>query len=63
MMDAGLLTEEELKRLDEEARAISQEAADFADSSPLPDPDGLYKHVYAQENEHGRLFLDGREDR
>lgn len=63
MMDAGLLTEEELKRMDEEARAISQEAADFADTSPLPGPEALYKHVYAQENPHGRLFFDGREGR
>ncbi|MCY3611359.1 MAG: pyruvate dehydrogenase (acetyl-transferring) E1 component subunit alpha [Gemmatimonadetes bacterium] len=61
LMDAGLLTQEELEALDAEARALSDEAADFADASPLPDPLTLYDHVYAEINQHGRLFLDGRE--
>ena len=60
MMEAGLLTQEELETIDAEARAISDDAADFADSSPIPDPSTLYDHVYAEINEHGRLFLDGR---
>ncbi len=60
MMEAGLLTQEELEAIDEKARAICEDAADFADASPLPDPSTLYDHVYAEINEHGRLFLDGR---
>jgi len=61
MMEAELLTQEELEAIDEEARATCEDAADFADASPVPDPSTLYDHVYAEINEHGRLFLDGRE--
>ena len=60
MMGAGLLTQTELEGIDTEARAVCEDAAEFADASPLPDPSTLYDHVYAEINEHGRLFLDGR---
>ena len=60
MMKAGLLAQEELAAIDAEARAVCEDAADFADASPLPDPSTLYDHVYAEINPHGRLFLDGR---
>jgi pyruvate dehydrogenase E1 component alpha subunit len=60
MMDAGLLTDGELKEMDAEARRISEEAAEFAENSPFPGPEELYENVYAEINEHGRLFLDGR---
>ncbi|MDE2754417.1 MAG: thiamine pyrophosphate-dependent enzyme, partial [Gemmatimonadota bacterium] len=60
MMNAGLLTQAELEAMDADARAASEDAADFADASPLPDPSTLYDHVYAEINPHGRLFLDGR---
>lgn len=60
MMNADLLTQAELEGMDAEARAASEDAADFADASPLPDPSTLYDHVYAEINPHGRLFLDGR---
>ncbi len=60
LMDAGLLTQEELEELDAGARALCDEAAEFAEASPLPDPSTLYDHVYAEINQHGRLFLDGR---
>jgi pyruvate dehydrogenase E1 component alpha subunit len=63
MMDADLLTEAELKAMDEEVRALCQEAADFADNSPFPGPENLYEDVYAEVNERGRLFFDGREGR
>lgn len=60
LMGAGLLTQEELEAVDAEARTASDDAAEFADASPLPDPSTLYDHVYAEINPHGRLFLDGR---
>jgi pyruvate dehydrogenase E1 component alpha subunit len=59
LLDADMLTPEVLKALDEEVRARVVAAADFADAAPAPDPSELYTHVYAQINEHGRLFLDG----
>ena len=60
LMEEGLLTRAELEAMDAEARATCDDAADFADASPTPDPATLYDHVYAEINEHGRLFLDGR---
>jgi len=48
------------EELDAEAKELSEAAADFADNSPVPDADALYKNVWAEENEHGRLYFDGR---
>ena len=59
---AGILDQEALEKMDSEARAEVDEAADFADASPPPEPTELYRHVYSMINEHGRLFLDGRDD-
>lgn len=56
--EAGVLTEDELKEMDAEVRAVCEEAVEFADASPLPDPSTLYDHVYAEHNENGRLFFD-----
>ncbi|WP_231639297.1 pyruvate dehydrogenase (acetyl-transferring) E1 component subunit alpha [Sphingomonas profundi] len=39
------VTEDELKKLDKEIRAIVQDAADFAEESPEPDLDDLYTDV------------------
>jgi pyruvate dehydrogenase E1 component alpha subunit len=38
-------TEEELKAIDKAVRAQVAEAADFAESSPEPDPSELYTDV------------------
>ncbi len=62
LKDAGMLTDEELRALDQKAHAEVEDAAEFADRSPEPEPDELYRDVYAQINEHGRLFFD-RKDR
>lgn len=61
LFDAGVLTREALEVMDEETRALVNEAAEFADKAPMPDPSQLYTHVYSQINEHGRLFFDGRD--
>ncbi|MEX0856045.1 MAG: pyruvate dehydrogenase (acetyl-transferring) E1 component subunit alpha [Gemmatimonadota bacterium] len=61
LFDADLLTQEEIEKIDGEVREVVDEAARFADESPLPSPEDLYSHAYAEINEHGRLFLDGRE--
>jgi pyruvate dehydrogenase E1 component alpha subunit len=42
----GLLTAEELDRLDQEAEELMEEAIRFADESPLPEPSELYEDVY-----------------
>lgn len=58
LKDAGLLTDEELQAMDERVKAEVEDAAEFAERSPEPEPDELYRDVYAQINEHGRLFFD-----
>ncbi len=43
----GLITAGELERIDSEVSDEIDEAVKFARESPLPEPDDLYKHVYA----------------
>jgi pyruvate dehydrogenase E1 component alpha subunit len=60
LFDAGHLDQSGLEAMDAEAREAAREAADFADKSPLPGPEALYKNVWAEINPHGRLNFDGR---
>ena len=57
----GHLDTDELNEMDQEARQIASEAADFADASPMPGPEALYRNVWAEINPNGRLFFDGRQ--
>jgi len=61
LMEAGLLDQQALEEVDREVREVVDDAAEFADASAAPPASVLYEHVYAEINEHGRLFLDGRE--
>lgn len=61
LLEADMLTEDEFETMDAEALERAQEAADWADEQPDPEPAELYTHVYAEENEHGRLYFDGRD--
>ncbi len=45
LLEAGHATEDELKAIDKEIRAIVQEAVDFAKESPEPDPSELWTDV------------------
>jgi len=56
----GLLDQEGLQEMDVEARRLAQEATDFADASPVPGPETLYRNVWAELNPSGRHFFDGR---
>ena len=47
IFEAGELTEGEMHKLDDEAKAIAQDAWDFADASPEPPLEELYTDVYA----------------
>jgi TPP-dependent pyruvate/acetoin dehydrogenase alpha subunit len=42
----GEITAEELDQIDQEAEALMEEAIQFADSSPMPQPAELYEDVY-----------------
>src|SRR4029079_17539619 len=46
MHENNELTDEELQKLDEEIKAICQDAWDFADQSPEPPLEALYEDVY-----------------
>jgi len=48
MQDAGELSDEEVAKMDEEIKAIVQDAWDFADQSPEPPPEALYEDVLAE---------------
>jgi pyruvate dehydrogenase E1 component alpha subunit len=56
----GFLDQAGLEEIDAEARRTASEAAEFAESSPVPGPETLYRNVWAVENPNGRLFFDGR---
>lgn len=61
LYEAELLTEDDLKTMDDEVRTVVDDAVEFAENSPPPDSKELYTHVYSELNEHGRLFFDGRD--
>jgi pyruvate dehydrogenase E1 component alpha subunit len=46
LIEAGAATEEELKKIDAEIRAMVTEAAEFAQSDPEPDPAELWTDIY-----------------
>ena len=56
---ADLMEQSDLEALDKEVRAEVDEVAEFAEASPVPDPDALHTDVWAELNTHGRLFFDG----
>jgi len=60
LIQSGHLTRESLERMDEEVRELVEDAADFADRSPLPPEDSLHEFVYSDMDVHGRLFFDRR---
>jgi pyruvate dehydrogenase E1 component subunit alpha len=49
----GLVDAAEIQRMDDEVKAEVQDAYDFADQSPEPDPEQLYANVYAPLVAHG----------
>lgn len=61
LQQAELLTEEELRDMDKRVHVEVDDAAEFADNSPEPEYDALYRHVYADEGVNGRLYFDNRE--
>ncbi len=49
LVDAGLLTLDEYRELDAEVIAEVERAAEFAEASPVPGREEIYRHVYAGE--------------
>ncbi|HEV7389113.1 MAG TPA: pyruvate dehydrogenase (acetyl-transferring) E1 component subunit alpha [Gemmatimonadaceae bacterium] len=50
MYEAGELTEGEMHKIDDEAKAMAQDAWDFADASPEPPLEKLYTDVYSDSS-------------
>lgn len=50
LKQAGLATEESLAAVEQEVQAVIDEAVDFAERSPYPDPTDTLKHVFYEEN-------------
>ncbi len=51
LLDQAIADEEKLNDLDMRTEAIVEEAVEFAESSPEPEPADLFRHVYVEENE------------
>jgi pyruvate dehydrogenase E1 component alpha subunit len=56
VVEKGLLSEDDVKKLDEEAVATVDEAVRFADNSPFPELDSLYDDVYVLEGERAHAW-------
>lgn len=46
----GVMTEDEIKAMDQQVMAEVEDAYKFADEAPDPEPDALFRDVYAPEN-------------
>ncbi len=55
MEAANQITEAEYKAMDEELQAIVQDALDFADASPEPEPEALFTNVLADTTSDDRI--------
>ena len=53
MLADGMITEDDYKKMDDEAKAAAQAAWDFADASPEPSPEELFTHVLSEESTIG----------
>jgi pyruvate dehydrogenase E1 component subunit alpha len=51
LVDEGVLTEDEVKKIDEEAIATVDASVKFADESPFPELDSLYDDIYVLEGD------------
>ncbi|GAB5538930.1 MAG: pyruvate dehydrogenase (acetyl-transferring) E1 component subunit alpha [Salibacteraceae bacterium] len=50
IQDQGWITEEGIKKIENEVKAKVNESVEFAESSPLPDMEELYTDIYTQED-------------
>ena len=51
LRDAGVLTDEIEARLDAEIKATVDEATDYAEAQPDPDPATALRYVYAEDTD------------
>jgi pyruvate dehydrogenase E1 component subunit alpha len=61
LFTGAILDQKGLEAMDAKARKIAADAAEFAEASPPPGKEALYRNVWSEINPNGRLFFDGRE--
>lgn len=60
LINEGILTEEENKQIDQEARDEAENAAKFADDSPFPQPSEIMDDVYWSTDNNDESISTGR---
>jgi pyruvate dehydrogenase E1 component alpha subunit len=60
LLDENVLTEAEAKKIDRAAQQEAEESADFADSSPYPEPSSIFDHVYWEVDNQTTAGQTGR---
>jgi pyruvate dehydrogenase E1 component alpha subunit len=50
ILENNFATEQDLEAIDSQIKARVNESVEFAENSPYPTPDELYKDIYAQED-------------
>lgn len=50
MLELGIVSEEEIKAIDERVKQKVNESVEFAENSPYPEPHELYEDVYVQKD-------------
>jgi pyruvate dehydrogenase E1 component alpha subunit len=64
LLAEGVLDEALIEKIDNDARAEADQAADFAEASPFPTPADIQQDVYweadhpSERTSQGRLFFD-----
>ncbi|SKA97328.1 pyruvate dehydrogenase E1 component alpha subunit [Prosthecobacter debontii] len=60
LLEEGVATEEDLKKIDREAQAEAEASAEFAKSSPYPEPESIFEDVYWEVDNRTEAGATGR---
>lgn len=60
LIQEGVATEEELKKIDKEAHKEAEESAEFAKNSPYPEPETIFEDVYWEVDNKTEAGQTGR---
>ena len=60
LIEEGVASEEDLKKIDKEAQAEADASADFAKASPYPEPESIFEDVYWEVDNQTEAGQTGR---
>lgn len=60
LLEEGVATEEDLKKIDREAQAEAEASAEFAKASPYPEPESIFEDVYWEVDNKTEAGATGR---